>query len=177
MLLDAIAANLTADRAPAAVAGDAYAASAWPSAFETSKGLEIMFRAAWWNASLGYEVRARAPACARARARVRRDRAPSPASPPPPPRAQVTGANLAWMIQAQLIRGVIPSLLNVSAVDQGAAGGGAEGEADAARHHPLPCVKAVTRERARTLTHARAHTPTRAPRRPYAQASRACGRR
>lgn len=25
----------------------------FPSAFEQSKGLEIMFRAAWWNASLG----------------------------------------------------------------------------------------------------------------------------
>lgn len=56
---------------------------AFPSEFELSKALEFTFRAAWWNASLGYEV---------------------------------TAANLAWMVQAQLLRGVWPSLLNESAV-------------------------------------------------------------
>ena len=45
-----------------------------------------MWRAAWWNASLGYEV---------------------------------TGANLAWMMQTQLTRGVLPTAVNASALSQG----------------------------------------------------------
>ena len=62
------------------------ARSDFPTDFERSKGLEIMFRATWWNASLGYEV---------------------------------TGANLAWMIQAQLARGALPFAENVTALQQG----------------------------------------------------------
>jgi chondroitin AC lyase len=58
----------------------------FPSSFERAKGLEIMLRAAWWNASLGYEV---------------------------------TGANLAWMVQVQLVRGTLPFALNETALEQG----------------------------------------------------------
>lgn len=45
-----------------------------------------MFRAAWWNASLGYET---------------------------------TGANLAWMIQAQVARGALAFAENITALEQG----------------------------------------------------------
>jgi hypothetical protein len=59
---------------------------AFPTAAELELGLSFMFRAAWWNASLGYEV---------------------------------TGANLAWMMQTQLTRGVLPTAVNESALAQG----------------------------------------------------------
>ena len=58
----------------------------FPSPAELSASLAIVFRAAWWNASLGYEV---------------------------------TGTNLAWMVQAQLLRGAWPSLVNESALAGG----------------------------------------------------------
>jgi len=65
--------------------GDA-AAPPFPTADELELGLTFMYRAAWWNASLGYEV---------------------------------TGANLAWMMQTQLTRGVLPTAPNASALAQG----------------------------------------------------------
>ena len=60
--------------------------AAFPSAAELARGLVFMYRAAWWNESLGYEV---------------------------------TGANLAWMMQTQLTRGVLPTAVNESALAQG----------------------------------------------------------
>ena len=61
-------------------------APAFPTPAELDAGLVFMYRAAWWNASLGYEV---------------------------------TGANLAWMIQVQLTRGVLPTAINETALTQG----------------------------------------------------------
>jgi chondroitin AC lyase len=58
----------------------------FPSQAELDAALAIVFRAAWWNSSLGYIV---------------------------------TGANLAWLVQAQLLRGVWPSLVNMTALTQG----------------------------------------------------------
>jgi chondroitin AC lyase len=58
----------------------------FPDAWELARGYEVSFRAAWWNASLGYEV---------------------------------TGANRAWMIQAQLARGAWGFAENATALDQG----------------------------------------------------------
>ena len=58
----------------------------FPSPFELSRSLAVTLRAAWWNASLGYEV---------------------------------TGTNLVWMLQAQLVRGVWPCLRNDSALAGG----------------------------------------------------------
>ena len=58
----------------------------FPTDFELGSALNITFRAAWWNASLGYIV---------------------------------TGANLAWLVQAQLLRGVWPSVTNTSALSGG----------------------------------------------------------
>lgn len=61
-------------------------ATAWPSPWDVERGMMIMFRSAWWNASLGYET---------------------------------TGANLAWMVQTQIVRGVLPFAPNASALDGG----------------------------------------------------------
>jgi chondroitin AC lyase len=58
----------------------------FPNEYERAASLAVIFRAAWWDAALGYIV---------------------------------TGANLAWMVQAQLLRAVWPSLLNSSAIDGG----------------------------------------------------------
>jgi len=58
----------------------------FPSPAELDAALAIVFRAAWWDAALGYIV---------------------------------TGANLAWLVQAQLLRGVWPSAVNMTAITQG----------------------------------------------------------
>lgn len=82
---------LMLDTLPAAAAPPP--APPFPTPLELSRCLAITLRAAWWNASLGYEV---------------------------------TGTNLVWMLQAQLLRGVWPSLRNDSALSGGLARAWAE---------------------------------------------------
>jgi hypothetical protein len=65
---------------PGAVSGG------FPSPWDVTRGYTIMYRAQWWNASLGYIV---------------------------------DGANLAWMMQVQLVRGVLPAAVNMTALNQG----------------------------------------------------------